>query len=196
MAKRILLGLTGTFGSGKSTVAKILNSKGAKVIDCDRLAHEVFDRRKAPKIYRKLQRLFDLEKLDRREVAKVVFKNRSKRKKLESIVHPYVKKRIFDSLKRMMRGLVVIEVPLLFESGFNKWMDFTATVSASEKVMLKRFKKRGIPASAVKPRWKSQLPLKEKEKRSDFIIVNSGNIKQLRKQAVSLYQKLQLKLES
>lgn len=196
MAKRILLGLTGTFGSGKSTAAKILKSKGAKAIDCDRLVHEVFDRQKAPQIYQKLQRLFDLKRLDRREIAKVVFKNRSKRKKLEAIVHPYVKKRIFDNLKRIKRDIVVIEVPLLFESGFNKWMDFTATVSASEKVMLKRFRKRGIPESAVKLRWKSQLPLKEKERRSDFIIVNSGSVKQLRKQVVSLYQKLKLKLES
>jgi len=186
MKRRILLGLTGTFGSGKSTAAKILKSKGAKVIDCDKLAHEVFDRRKAPAVHKKLQKLFGV-KLERPEIAKIVFQNRLMRRKLEAIVHPYVKKRIFDHLARIKRGVVVIEVPLLFESGFDQWMDFTATVSAPESAMLRRLKKRGIPEAAVKARWKSQLPLKEKEKSSDFIINNSGSLKELKKQVVNCW---------
>ena len=191
---RLLIGLTGTYGSGKSTVAKIFKSQGATIIDCDKLAHEVFDKRRNAVIYSKLQKLFGTKKLLRSSIAKIVFSNHAKRKKLERIIHPYVRRRILEILSRLSRGIVVIEVPLLFESGFDKLVDYTATVSAPQNAMFARFEKRGIPKSMARRRWKSQLAIQEKARRSDFVIVNSGNLEKLKKQTILLFKKLKQKL--
>ena len=102
--KRLVIGLTGSFGSGKSTVGRILKRLGAKrVIDTDRLAHEVF--RPNHQIGKKVKSLFNIKgSFSRKAVAKEVFSNPRKRKQLEALVHPYVYRRGWSALKTIWPG--------------------------------------------------------------------------------------------
>lgn len=198
MKGRLLIGLTGTFGSGKSTVAKLFRTWGARVIDADRLGHEAL--RKNTESYRKIVREFGREVLDqkslidRKKLASVVFSNTSKRRRLERIIHPYVFSEIRKNLKRIRRGVVVLEVPLLFETGFNRHVDRTVTVWALKSVLMQRLRsKRHLSDKEIKLRIKAQMPLASKKKQSDFLINNSNGLKETAKQARLVWAQIKLR---
>lgn len=198
MKGRLLIGLTGTFGSGKSTVAKLFRTWGARVMDADRLGHEAL--RKNTDSYRKIVREFGTGILDRRsqvdrkKLASVVFSNTSKRRRLERIIHPYVFSQIRKKLKRIHRGIVVIEVPLLFETGFSRHVDRTVTVWALKSVLIQRLRsKRRLTDKEIKLRIRAQMPLALKRKRSDFLINNSNGPKETAKQARLIWAQIKLR---
>ena len=180
--KRLTIGLTGSFGSGKSTVAEIWRSLGVQVIDCDRLVREVY----LPNhlIGARIKKTFSLALLGRSLIADIIFRNAKMRKKLEGIVHPYVFKRIREELKRYARGIVAIEVPLLFETGFNNQVDLTVLVRASGKVIQERLQEKGFSREMIQLRQKAQWSLSRKMRKADFIINNSGSFQGVKKQAV------------
>ena len=190
MAKRLVVGLTGSFGTGKSTVGGILKSLGArKVIDADRLSHEVF-RRHHP-IGRKIKSLFHINGvLSRKKVAQEAFQNPAKRKRLEALIHPYVLKRIREEFKPVQSGIVILEVPLLFEAHFDRLCDVTVSVLADERTIVKRLAKRNFDGGEVRKRLKAQLSQGEKKKRSDFFIINSGSKELLVQKTKLVWKKL------
>ena len=189
MKKRLIVGLTGTFGSGNSTVGKILKRLGArKVINTDQLAHEVFQ----PKhpLGRKIKSLFGIKSLNRKAIAKEVFSNVKKRKKLEGIIHPYVKKRVNSQLKTIRRGIVILEVPLLFESGFDRMCDVTVAVLAGERNIIKRKRGRGFNTQEIRARLRAQLSEQAKKSNADSYIQNSGSKSLLAQKTKRVWQKL------
>ena len=188
--KRLVVGLTGSFGTGKSTVSRILKGLGArKVIDADRLSHEVF-RRHHP-IGRRIKSLFHINGvLSRNKVAKEVFQDPAKRKCLEALIHPYVLRRIREELKPIQSGIVILEVPLLFEAHFDRLCDVTVSVLANERAIIERLVKRSFDAKEVRKRLKAQLPQSEKKKRSDFFIINSGSKELLVQKTKLVWKKL------
>lgn len=168
---------------------------GACVIDCDRLAHEAYSKRHAPEVYRKIGKLFELQKPTRLQVAARVFQNPPLRRKLEALIHPYVGKRIEAELRRISRGIVIIEVPLLFESGFDRGMDRTVTVSAPLAQIVKRLQKKGFSKEEINRRQKAQFPLRVKVNRADFVIHNSGTADMLRRNVSRIWKRLKEELE-
>ena len=167
--KRLVIGLTGSFGSGKSTVGRILKRLGAKrVIDTDRLAHEVF--RPNHQIGKKVKSLFNIKgSFSRKAVAKEVFSNPRKRKQLEALVHPYVYRRVRSELKRIRQGIVVL---------------------AGAQNIEKRLKHSGFKPKEVRLRLKAQLPEPEKKRRSDYYILNTGSKNSLIQKTKLIWEKL------
>lgn len=182
------IGLTGIFGSGKSTVAKLFRSHGVKVINCDALAKEVYS--STNPINLKIKRLLGLNKLERKKIAQLIFNNQRKRRQLEALIHPYVFHRISEELRKIKRGLVVIEIPLLFETGFDKQVDMTAVVSARQEIIRSRLLRKGFSIRDIRARWQAQWPLQRKIKASHLVINNSGTRAALQKQVAALLKKL------
>ncbi len=188
--RRLVVGLTGTFGSGKSTVGKILKRFGArKVIDSDLVAHEVF--RPGHPAGKKIRLLFGVKKsISRKVIAKEVFSNPKKRRRLESIIHPYVSQRIAREIGRISSGVVILEVPLLFETGFDRFCDVTVAVLTGERNIVKRLSRVGFKPEEVRARLRAQLPEREKKRRADLYIQNSGSKTLLTQKTKLIWQKL------
>lgn len=172
------VGLTGGFGTGKSTVAKLFGRLGAHRIDADRLVHEEFRKRGAT--YRKVLRAFGPEilkrggRIDRARLAACVFRHPRRLKRLERIVHPVVFRRIEDRLRRLRRGIAIIEVPLLFETRYDRRVDRIITVTAARRVVIKRMMRlRRLKGREIRERIKAQIPLSVKRKKSDFVVNNN-----------------------
>ncbi len=185
----LIVGLTGHFGAGKSTVTSFFEKLGARVIDADHLAHEVFQK-KSP-VYRRIRSLFpELKNCDRKQVAKIVFRDGRKRRALESLVHPYVFKRMREEMDQKRSGIVILEVPLLFESGFHRDCDRTLVVKSSASQILKRLYSKGYSKAATRARWRAQMPLGEKIRRADYVIDNSKDRAKTRQNVLKIWKKL------
>ena len=189
MAQRLVVGLTGTFGSGKSTVSKIFKTLGArKVIDADALAHEAVQA--GHPVRKRLERIFKTRRLDRKAIAAEVFTSKKKRRQLEAILHPYVYRRIRSELKRIHKGIVILEVPLLFETKGDRLCDVTVTVLTDEKSILKRLRNKRFQAPEIRSRMKAQFSQREKAKRSDLLIKNSNSKAVLLQKTKTIWKKL------
>jgi len=185
--KKIILGITGSFGSGKTTVARILASFGAKVIDADRIAHIVI--RPGSRAYKKIISVFGkaiLKKnkaIDRNKLGKIVFDNKPLLKKLNNIVHPEVIKAIRGNIRSCPQKVIILDVPLLIESGLVKLVDKFIVVTITKKKQLERLSmKTSLSEADILRRIKSQIPLRKKIELADFVIDNSGNVKKTKKQ--------------
>jgi len=189
--KRVILGVTGTFGSGKSTVANMFKSFGAELIDADKIAHRVI--RPGSEIYKKIINAFSrsiLKKnktIDRKKIAKVVFKDKKLLQKLNRIIHPEVIKIIENQICASTKDIVVLDAPLLIEAGLKRLVDKLIVVSIHKKKQIERaLKKASLSEADILKRIKAQIPLKDKIRLADFVIDNSSTIGKTRKQVVSI----------
>ena len=196
-AGKILVGLTGGFGTGKSTVAHIFESHGASIVNADTLAHEALF--KDSPVYAEIKKIFDVPEdklgLDRKRIAEIIFRDPVRRKQLEAIVHPFVWARMVEEATDAESRVVVLEVPLLFESGFDKFCDFVVTVSASQQEAVKRLLEKGFSVSEIEARTNAQLPLEEKIRRSKYKIENSGTLDATRREVEKVWKDLPLALK-
>lgn len=175
----MIIGITGGIASGKSLVTDYLKQKGYFVIDSDEIAHEAYNINTTE--YHKILSLFSAElnggELDRKKIASIVFNDKEKLKALESIIHPYVFKRIEELKKNNKDKLIFISMPLLFEVGYDKKVDKIITVSVSETTEILRLMNRdNIDFDYASKKIKSQMPLKEKVNNSDYIVDNNYSI--------------------
>ena len=189
--KSVILGITGTFGSGKSTVANIFKSSGAELIDADKIAHRVI--RPGSGIYKKIIKAFSrsiLKKnksIDRRKIAKVVFKDKKLLQKLNQIIHPEVIRIIKNQICASAKGIVVLDAPLLIEAGLKGIVDKLIVVGIHKKKQIERaLKKTSLSEADILKRIKAQIPLKDKIRLADFVIDNSSTIGKTRKQVISI----------
>ncbi|MBI3316433.1 MAG: dephospho-CoA kinase [Candidatus Omnitrophica bacterium] len=190
---RTIIGLTGSFGSGKSTVAGLFQELGAAIVDADKITHELFE--PGHPEFKKIAALFKgkqvlSQTLDRKKIAEIVFRDAALRKKLEAIVHPYVFSRMVEEITDAEEPVVVLEIPLLFETGFHQYCKYTVVVAVSEAQAARRLKERGFSAQEVKKRWAAQLPLSEKMKLADFIVDNSGEFKKTKDEVKKIWKKI------
>jgi len=183
----MIAGLTGSFGSGKTTVTEYLKSRRIPVIDADEIAREVT----APgspgmemvlKTFGNDYRRAD-GGLDRKKLALRVFSNPDDLKRLEEIVHPLVRERELALLEKYKNeSLVVLSAPLLLEKGLDRYVDKILVVTISEEVRLRRLMKgHKMTREEITERLKSQMPQEEKARSADFIIDNSGTTKETQK---------------
>jgi dephospho-CoA kinase len=193
--KKIILGLTGSFGSGKTRVAAIFKSYGAKVVDADKIVRRVSLPGEAA--YKNIVRIFGKgfigkdKRIDRVKLAARVFNNKALLIKLNKAVHPEVIRVIKKEISRPDSGVIVVDAPLLIEAGLKGLMDKLVVVKISRKNQFKRiFKKMRITKSAVLERLKAQMPLENKVRLADFVIDNDGSIENTRKQVKQIRRML------
>ena len=194
----VKVGLTGGIATGKSTVAKIVKSMGIPVIDTDRIAREVVE--PGTEGHRKLVEAFGEGILNpdgtvnRALLGRMVFSDREKLKKLESILHPLITSKLRQELSWLEgegHPVVVIEVPLLFEKGLDRNMDYTVVVYAPLEEQLKRLIKRdGLSRDEAISRIKSQMPIEEKRSLADFVIDNTGDLKELERKTKEVFERI------
>lgn len=193
-----VIGLTGGIATGKSTVLKMFQQKNIPVIDTDKIARDVMEINQAA--YFKVVAYFGKEILlptgdiNRKKLGEIIFKNKEKREKLNSLVHPEVKKVVLEEIKyyqNLGHELVVVDVPLLFESNFDKLCDITIVVYTEEHIQYERLMKRdNLSYEEAKRRIDAQMKLSEKVKLADFIIDNSSTIEETEKQLINLLNKI------
>ncbi|MBX9973298.1 dephospho-CoA kinase [Cytobacillus firmus] len=186
----LTVGLTGGIASGKSTVSSLLIEKGYTVIDADieaRLAIE-----KGEEAYQEIVRHFGERVLlkdgsiDRAELGSIIFHDEKERKVLNTIVHPAVRKRMTAKKEQAIsrnEQLVILDIPLLFESKLQYMCDKTLLVYADEGIQLQRLMQRNqLSEKEAMARIHSQMPLREKKALADAVIDNNGRIEETEKQ--------------
>lgn len=189
------IGLTGSIGTGKSTVASIFRSKNIKVIDADKISREIMDDNKC--ILAIFQAFGDKVmnyngKIDRAFLRNLVFSNTKYRKILEEITHPLIDKKIDEEYKKSIQDkLVIFDIPLLFEVGKDIDMDIVIVVACSEDIQIKRIIERdNTDFEKAKLIINTQMPQQEKIKKADIVIYNNGSFAQLQQNVEEILENL------
>ena len=189
-----IVGLTGIYGSGKTTVADIFRELGHQTVSADQLAHQALN------LYSyELSKHFGLEILNkdstvnRRKLGELVFTDSENKKKLEAIIHPKIRvmaDQAFESLLKTSKGdlPIIYDCPLLFETGLEKLGFFKIiTVTSNEEKIFERVTVRDkITLEQAILRYQSQIPLTDKIKKSDFVIENNSTLEDLKLKVIEV----------
>lgn len=194
----LVIGLTGSFGSGKTTVAGMFARCGAKVLDADRMANELINARGAcfkPVVKEFGEEILTRGCIDHAKLAQIVFSDLRKLKRLEAIIHPYVareiKKKINFYTRRKKVKAVVLDVPLLFESGLDKLVEIIIVVRSNKADQIIRIRKKiDMPVAQIKKRIESQMPMSEKVLLSDVVVDNRKSILNTKRQVEEIWKNL------
>lgn len=178
-----LFGVTGGMGMGKSAAAALLRARGVAVVDTDEVAREVVAPGE-PALARVVERfgagLLDLQgNLRRAELAKVVFADPAARQDLEAILHPAIRERWTLEAARWReagRGVGVVIIPLLFETGAEADLDATISVACSSATQHQRLRERGWDREEIARRLAAQLPAEQKLARADYVVWTEGSL--------------------
>lgn len=195
----IVIGITGSIGTGKSTVAGMFSGLGAKVIDADKICHELLN--SCDRIHKKITGIFGEEILDtdghinRSKLAEIVFvKKPLMLGALNSAIHPDAIKVIIAEIQKAELEkfpAVVIDAPLLFESGFEEVCDMVIAVDTRSEICKKRIlMKKKLSEAQIKGRMFSQYSAAIKKKKADCIIDNNGSLETTRRQAGKIWRKI------
>ena len=187
----MVVGLTGAIGSGKSTAAKIFFENGFETIDCDAISHEINGNEN---YVAEIKAAFGEEyikngEVDREALAKKVFSDKAALKKLTEISHGFILEITYERVARAVSNGkdVLIDAPLLFESGLNKKCDVTVCVVAGKETRLARAVNRGgITRESVMARMNNQPPSEFYSQRCDFTLKNDGTADELRAETEKL----------
>jgi len=195
----VVAGLTGGIATGKSTVATLLESFGAVVLDADKIAREVVE--KGTPAWQKIREHFGSEvfnedgTINREYLGSIIFSDRKKKELLNSLVHPAVFEVMAERLRMLQaRGVgtvVICDVPLLIETGMER--DFSEVILAfvPEELQIERLMSRDrISREEALKKIRSQMPIEEKRKYATIIIDNSGSIEETSKRTLEVYKYL------
>lgn len=185
------VGVTGIFASGKGTVCGMFEELGAEVIDTDILAREIME--PGSDVLKKISFEFGSEfisgdgSLKRREFGAVVFRDADMVKRLNDITHPAILELVLE--RSPGEGIYVVNTPLLFESGFNSYMDCNIVVTAlTDQVIDRGIKRDNISGEEIRERLDHQIPLNEKIKLADYVIDNSGSMEHTKRQVIDIWK--------
>ena len=192
----IRLGLTGSIGSGKSTVAEMLRSRGIPVLDADAIARQVSrdpGTLEAVKLEFGPEYVLEMD-LNRPKVAALVFNDPEARSKLNAIIHPRVRAemtRLQSNLEIEGAKLIVQDIPLLFENGYEKLFNATILVDAPLEDRIARVQARdGLTREAISARDAAQMPASEKRLKATYILENDGDLAHLERQLVAVLKQI------
>ena len=200
----LVVGLTGGIASGKSTVSLMFREAGIPVICADELAHEVVKPGSAA--LDEIRRTFGDEFIDsegnlnRAAMARLVFKDKNKRQDLESIIHP----RVAEEQRKLIRqfavqghNIVVVDVPLLYESGLEDSFDMILVAYVPPEVQIQRLIARDQATDKeARSRLDAQLPIEKKKRLAGRIIDNTGPVEHTREQVLGIIKELRALAES
>ena len=190
-----IIGVTGTIGSGKSTVCQILVDLGCPVIDADLEAHATY--RRGTHTYRHMVAAFgdaildDKGSIDRESLGRVVFADSAARDRLNAIVHPATRRRVSSRLRRLAGAgheWAAVEATLLIEAGWRNMVDRLWVVTAPTDHVIARLRRdRGQDEELVRRRMTAQMPPLRMMEQADDIIYNDGGVQALRMRVTSLW---------
>ena len=193
-AEMLILGLTGSIGMGKSATAKLFAEAGVPVYDADATVHRIYEGEAAPAIEAAFPGTTVNGKVDRNRLSAKVVHDPAAMKQLEQIVHPMLgasRQKFLDDAERSGAPVVVVDVPLLFETGGEKRVDAVVVVTTSPDVQRQRILARdnmtGEKLDAILAR---QLPDAEKRKRADFVVDTSHGLDPVRAQIRDILQEV------
>ena len=188
------IGVTGGIGAGKTAVLQLLDDLGCRTVDADDIVHwlyepghpgyEIVSSRWGKRV------LTAGGEVDRAAVAEIVFRDRSELQWLNGVIHPRVKERI-RSLASESETPLFCGVPLLFETGWDRFMWRSVSVWCSSPVQWQRLRRRGWDQDEIERRLACQMDMDEKLARGDFGIINNSNWRQLREQCRLLVERLE-----
>ena len=197
--KPTIAGLTGGIASGKSTVAAMLAEAGARIVDADRIAHQVV--LKGQPAWQDIVDHFGSSiltrdgQIDREALGSIVFNDTEAKKTLNGIVHP----RVFETMAQEIQSLteahpgdlVIMDVPLLIESGLHTSLPIVILVYVPEMMQKERLMRRdGLNAADAAARIRAQMPIDAKRAHAHYIIDNSGDLGATRRQVLDIYRKI------
>jgi dephospho-CoA kinase len=193
----LLVGLTGGIGSGKSTVARLLQERGAVILDADVFARDAVGAG-SPGFGEVVRRFGEAivgpdGELDRSRLASIVFADPAALADLEAIVHPEVRRMIADGVQAQLDAerVVVLVNPLLIEMGTHRDCDAVVVVSASPDTQVARSVARGMDEADVRARIAAQLPLDERARMADVLLDNEGSLEELEAEVDVLWRDLE-----
>lgn len=179
-----VLGLTGGIATGKSTVSRLFSKHGFKIVDADLGARAILEPgTPGLEAVRKLfgnQVLLETGQLDRNKVGQMVFSDPVKRNALDQCLAVYIRKWIIKEKNKHIKNhesLIILDIPLLYEAGYDQEVDEVMVVYVDEQTQLDRLMKRNqLTEAEAKARIAAQIPLFEKAKKADTVIHNDGTI--------------------
>lgn len=193
----MIIGLTGSIASGKSTVANMLKEYGLPIVDADVVARLVVE--PGTPTLQKIVEAFGEEALteegtmNRQQIGAIIFHDEEKRKLLNSIIHPAIRQEMLRQRDEYIENgakTVVMDIPLLFESKLQHFVEKILVVSVSEETQLNRLMERNLLSEEdAKARISSQLPLTIKEQGADAVLYNNGTIEETAKQLEDILRK-------
>lgn len=190
----IVIGLTGSIGMGKSTVAERFRQLGIPVCDADAVVHELYEGAAVAPIEAAFPGTTSGGKVDRVKLGQAVLKNPHGLKRLEAIVHPMVQEAEREFLRKAAEQgaqMAVLEVPLLFETGGDARVDVTIVVSAPPEVQRERVLARpGMTPSKLEAILARQMPDSEKRRRADFVVDTGVTIEESHAQVDAIVERL------
>ena len=177
--KPYIIGLTGGIASGKSTASAYFKSKDIEVIDSDLIVKVLWENEE--EMIHKAESLFGFPiktKADKKKISSLIFDDKKLRSKLNEIVHPYVYHKIEEQLNQLENHrLVVIDMPLLFEVGYDKKCDITCLVYVNQDIQVERLMKRdAISKEKALTRIEAQMSLDHKKLKADIIFDNQMDL--------------------
>lgn len=179
-----ILGLTGSIGMGKSTTAKLFMEAGVPVYDADAAVHKIYEGEAAPAIEAAFPGTTVGGKVDRARLSAKVVQNPAAIKQLEQIVHPMLgasRRQFLEAAEQSGAPVVVMDIPLLFETGGEKRVDAVVVVTTSPETQRERILARGtMSPEALDAILARQLPDPEKRKRADFVVDTSHGLEPVR----------------
>lgn len=205
--------ITGSIGSGKSAVCELLRDRGFEIIDADKISHDVLDRCAAQVaeifgvqyVVQKNARVkFDASRdeenltdsrafVDRKKLGELVFKDPAELAKLEALLHPKITAEILSQAQALeAKGkLYFVDIPLFFEGKRYEFFDKVAVVYAPKDTLIARVMKRnGLDRAAAKHRVELQMDIEQKRAMADFVIDNSGDLENLKREAQAFLEKI------
>lgn len=193
-----LVGLTGGIASGKSTVAKILQSLGAAIVNADDLAREVVE--PGHEAWKEIVASFGADilqsdqTLDRQKLRTLIFNQPEARKRLESIIHPRVRALAEERIRQYAAAgypVVIYEVPLLFEGNLQEWLRPVILVACDVETQTARLQKRDhLTVADAEKHIAAQMSLKDKRRLADYVIENNGSLEDLERQTRQILEEL------
>lgn len=191
-----LIGLTGGAGSGKTTVADMLREMGAAIVDADQATHAVYE--PGTPGFREVVEAFGDGyvrdgRIDRARLGDLVFKDAGARRRLNAIVHPRVRDWMAERTVEAFEagaGIVVQDVPLLFENNLQGLYSKTVLVYARPDTQVARLVERGVPRGRADGMLASQMPIDAKKPLADYVIDNDGSRAETRRQVEEVWANL------
>lgn len=190
----LVLGLTGGIASGKSTADSFFLKRNLPVIDSDVIAHDILNIGQLG--YKKVISYFGQDilnsdrTLNRKKLGQIVFNDQSKLNVLNKITHPLIFSEIEDKItqnKLFKKPVVIVDAPLLFETKVKDYCDKTLLIAVPEELQVQRLMTRDrLNKTEALNRIKTQMPLSQKEKLADYVITNTGTIKELETKLANL----------
>jgi len=194
----MIVGITGGFGSGKTTVANMFGKYGFHVIDVDKLYHNIYKRNLILKF--RIKKEFGT--LDRNKIKKIIFYDNKKLRKLNQITHPTIIKAVKKEINKIKKNnekfknkiKIIIDVPLLFEAKMEKMFDKIIVVKCNKKTQINRILNKGKYSKIeIEQIWNSQMPIEEKINKADFVVSNEKSIKNAQNQIIKIINSIEQK---